>query len=65
MKIDSMAREIASIIKEHHKDANRPHSRYLAELTLAWDINDYFIQLAEDESQPFYSTRFMKEVLDG
>ena len=63
MKIDSMAREIASIIKEHRKDANRPRRRYLAELT--WDINDYFIQLAEDEGQPFYSTRFMKEVLDG
>ena len=39
MKIDSMAREIASIIKEHRKDANRPRRRYLAELT--WDINDY------------------------
>ena len=63
MNIDSMAREIGSIIKEHRKGANRPHSRYLTELT--WDLNDYFIQLAEDEGQPFYSIRFMKEILHG
>jgi len=62
MKIDSMAREIGIIIKDRRKGANRPHRRYLAELT--WDINDYFIQLAKDEGQPFYSTRFMKEVLE-
>jgi len=63
MKIDSMAREIGSIINEKRKGANRPHRRYLAELT--WDLNDYFIQLAKDEGQPFYSTRFMREVLDS
>jgi hypothetical protein len=61
--IDNMAREIGSIIKEHRKDANRPHRKILAELT--WDLNDYFIQLAKDEGQPFYSTRFMKEILHG